>query len=151
MFLAGCAGEQDWGALEQMVTEKSDILFPGVVAAWESKEDAMKFLGEEGKHADQTVTKVLYDIEGPCVASSKCRLFSCRLGGTIESLEDGDDGVKIIKVTVPETPLKHKFGTTLEEWKKGFEEFRNAKPEEEKKEGEGEEEKKEGEGEEAME
>lgn len=40
VWFAGMVGELDWEELQDMATNKSNILFPGVMMGWDSKETA---------------------------------------------------------------------------------------------------------------
>ena len=95
-FFAGCVGEQDWEALNDMVTKNdTEIMFPGVIAGWDSEENARKYLKDAGAHADQNVTKVIYVMTTKSVSAVKCRQFCNRLSGKIESIAEGSGDDKV--------------------------------------------------------
>ena len=73
-----------------MVTDKAEMMFPGVIGGWDSEENAMKYLKDAGAHADQTVKKVCYVMETKSASAVKCRQWCNRLSGKIESCEEKD-------------------------------------------------------------
>jgi hypothetical protein len=53
VWIAGCHGEEDWGAIQGCLADKenAEIMFPGAIACWTSEENAKKALegaGERG-------------------------------------------------------------------------------------------------------
>jgi hypothetical protein len=149
-----------------MATAKSDILFPGVIAGWDSKEDALAHLATLGQHAKGPVKKVLYHSTASMVTGAK-QLFAHRFGATIESFKD-EDNINTFELSECAEALRHKLSASYADWKDkvgpALEALKNAgaavaaetpaeegekKEEEEKKDDE--EKKEEGEGEEAKE
>jgi len=145
VFFAGFAGEQDFETLKEIAEKKDKIMFPGVMAGWDSEEKALKSIeGFEGK-SNQKLTKILYKVKTKVFSAVVCRQFVTRLRATIQT-QNEKDGVTYFLLEEQKGEAK-----TVEQWIKE----RDAPPapaeepkkegEAEKKEGEGEGEKKEGE------
>lgn len=159
VFFAGLAGEDDFESLKEMAAAKSEILFPGVLYGWESKEKALEFLGSLEADGRQ---RVIYKANTKVVSAAAVNLVCHRMSATVES-HAVEDNINVFELKDTENPLKEKLGTSVAEWKGKVEAAleaaaaaaaaatdaaANPPAEEEKKEGEGEgEEKKEGEGE----
>jgi len=165
-WFSGLVGEDDFLSLKEMAEGKSDILFPGVIAGWSSKEDALSHLATLGQNAKAPVKKVLYHTTANLVTGAK-QLFAHRFGATIEGFKE-EDNINTFELTEQAEALRHKLSASYAEWKDkvgpALEALKNAgaavaaetpaeegekKDEEEKKDDE--EKKEEGEGEEAKE
>ena len=96
VFFSGFAGEDDFESLKGMAEAKSDILFPGVIAGWATKEEAVAALVGQGEQGSG-LTKVLYEAETKVVPSVHCRLFVHRYSATLEKLELVD-GIQVISL-----------------------------------------------------
>jgi hypothetical protein len=95
VFFAGFAGEQDFEGLKEIAKDKGKIMFPGVLAGWDSQEKALKSIeGFEGK-SDQKLTKVLYKIKTKVYSAVVCREFVTRLRANVEKIEE-KDGVQVV-------------------------------------------------------
>ena len=96
----GCAvlNDDDLEELKAVVGAKEDqaLVFPGVVGAWASEEDAL------GQCNDATgKTKVLFKFKGKVMkpAGDKLHVF-CRQFATVESLEDPAEGKDFMVCTL---------------------------------------------------
>ena len=134
-----------------MAEGKMDILFPGVLKGWDSKETALQYLATLGGEAKNETHKVLYHAN-TSVVSAAGNLMTHRYSAKVDSHKVVDN-INEFELTEQENPLKHHLSANYSEWKDklpaALEALKAvvAPAEEEKKEGEGEEEKKEGEGE----
>jgi hypothetical protein len=124
VFFSGFAGEDDFASLTGMAEAKSDILFPGVIAGWATKEEAVAALVGQGEQGSD-LTKVIYEAETKVVSSVHCRLFVHRYSATLEKLELVD-GIQVITLKELEAPLKSKLSASIKEWKAKAEELKNA-------------------------
>ena len=107
-FFGGWAGEEDFASLSGIADAKGDILFPGVIAGWATKEEAVKAIGEyNGK---QAAKKVLYKVNTKVASAVVCRFFVNRLSATIDSKTE-EDGV-----TIFELKPKEVVASTIAEW-----------------------------------
>jgi len=48
VWFSGLVGEDDFLSLKEMAEAKSEIIFPGVIAGWDKKEDALSHLATLG-------------------------------------------------------------------------------------------------------
>lgn len=126
VFFSGFAGEDDFESLKAMAEGKSEILFPGVIAGWATKEEALAAVEGQGTQGDN-LTKVLYEAETKLVSSVHCRLFVHRYSAKVDKLELVD-GVQCFTLAELETPLKAKLATSIKEWKEKLEALKNAPP-----------------------
>jgi hypothetical protein len=124
VFFSGFAGEDDFESLKGMAEAKSDILFPGVIAGWATKEEAVAALAGQGEQGSG-LTKVIYEAETKVVSSVHCRLFVHRYSATLEKLELVD-GIQVISLKELESPLKSKLSSSIKEWKAKLEALKNA-------------------------
>lgn len=166
-WFSGLVGEDDFLSLKEMAESKSDILFPGVIAGWDKKEDAIAHLATLGQNAKAPVQKVIYHTTASMVTGAK-QLFAHRFGATLESFKE-EDNINTFELSECAEALRHKLSASYADWKDkvgpALEALKNAgaavaaaetpaeegekKEEEEKKDDE--EKKEEGEGEEAKE
>jgi hypothetical protein len=115
VFFSGFAGADDFESLKGMAEAKSDILFPGVIAGWATKDEAIAALVGQGEQGSD-LTKVIYVAKTKVVSSVHCRLFVHRYSATIEKIELEKD-IQVITLKELETPLKAKLSTSIKEWK----------------------------------
>jgi len=108
IFFAGYLGEEDIASLKG-IEENGNILFPGVVAAWASEEEATKhgFNELQGKNA---VSKVCFHAKTKVHSAVVCREFVYRFNAKVEKQEDKDG---VLHITLADDSWEHK---TLEAW-----------------------------------
>lgn len=115
-WFAGMVGEHDFEALKEMAAAKAEILFPGVMYGWESKEKAVEFLGSLGEHAGDGETKVLYKANTKVASAAAVNLVCHRMSGTVES-HAVEDNINVFELKDTEAPLKEKLSSSYAEWK----------------------------------
>ena len=108
IFFAGYLGEEDIASLKG-IEENGNILFPGVVAAWASEEEAVKhgFNELQGKNA---VSKVVFHAKTKVHSAVVCREFVYRFNAKVEKQEDKEG---VLHITLADDSWEHK---TLEAW-----------------------------------
>lgn len=108
IHFAGYLGEEDMLSLKG-IAENGNILFPGVVAAWASEEDALKhgFVEHNGKN---TIHKVCFHSKTKVHSAVVLREFVYRFNAKVEKQEDKDG---VLHVTLADDSWEHK---TLEAW-----------------------------------
>ena len=108
IFFAGYLGEEDIASLKG-IEENGNILFPGVVAAWASEEEATKhgFNELQGKNA---VSRVCFHAKTKVHSAVVCREFVYRFNAKVEKQEDKDG---VLHITLADDSWEHK---TLEAW-----------------------------------
>jgi len=131
VWIAGCHGEEDWGAIQGMLADKENatMMFPGAVACWTSEENAKKALEKAGERSGQQCQKVLYKVEATGLEAVHCRFFAHRLSAKFgDAQDDVDNKTQIINLTAleGEEALKTKKGATIPEWREKLEEERKA-------------------------
>lgn len=152
VFFSGMVGELDFEALQETAKAKGDVLFPGVMMGWATKEEAMEHLGSLGHNASGSAKKVIYHANTKVATIGGKALATHRYSAVVDSHETTDN-IEMFELTEHEEPLKHKLGTSYADWSSKVEEAlkeaaaaaaaaANPPAEEEKKE-DGEEEKKE--------
>jgi len=124
VFFAGFSGDEDFLSLKELAEAKGELMFPGVVAGWDSKEAAIANMVKFEEGNLQKLFPIVYSIKTKAVKGVAVRQFVSRMYAKIESAEFGEDGPAVIKLAANE-PEKI---FTIEEWKAEL-----AKPEEEPK------------------
>jgi len=114
VWFSGLVGADDFLSLGEMATAKAEILFPGVIAGWSSKEDATSYLATLGSEAPNA-KKVIYHATTTLYSGAK-NLFGHRYSAKIESLTDTDN-INVIELSEVEAPLKAKLSASYAEWK----------------------------------
>jgi hypothetical protein len=121
IHFAGYLGEEDIASLKG-IEENGNILFPGVVAAWASEEEATKH-GFNELHGKNAVSKVCFHAKTKVHSSVVCREFVYRFNAKVEKQEDKDG---VLHITLADDSWEHKtleaWGTFKEEMKKKAEE-----------------------------
>lgn len=110
IFFAGYLGTEDIASLKG-IEENGNILFPGVVAAWASEEEATKNGFQDELHGKNEVQKVLFSSKTKVHSAVACREFVYRFNAKVEKQEDKDG---VLHVTLADDSWEHK---TLEAWK----------------------------------
>ena len=108
IHFAGYLGEEDIASLKG-IEENGNILFPGVVAAWASEEEATKH-GFNELHGKNAVSKVCFHAKTKVHSSVVCREFVYRFNAKVEKQEDKDG---VLHITLADDSWEHK---TLEAW-----------------------------------
>lgn len=85
VWIAGCHGAEDFASIQQLATDKGDIMFPGCVAAWTTEENAKKALEGAGDRGSGC-QRVLYKVEAPVLEAVHCRAFATRLSAKFDSM-----------------------------------------------------------------
>lgn len=96
-----------------MSTNKSDILFPGILKGWESKDNALAYIATLGDELPGK--KVLYHANTK-VVSTACNLMIYRYSAKVDSIKE-ENNINVIELTEQSTPLKSKLSTNYSEWK----------------------------------
>ena len=108
IFFAGYLGAEDMESLKG-IAENGNILFPGVVAAWASEEEAVKnSFGE--MHGKNEVSKVVFTTKTKVHSAIVCREFVYRFNAKVEKQEDKEG---VLHVTLADDTWEHK---TLAAW-----------------------------------
>lgn len=115
VFFAGLVGEHDFEALKEMAGAKEEILFPGVMFGWESKEKAIEYLATLGENASGC-TKVLYKANTKVSSAASCNLVCHRMSANVES-HAVEDSINVFELKDTEAPLKEKLTASYAEWK----------------------------------
>jgi len=97
-----------------MATAKANLLFPGVLSGWSSKEDATSHLATLGIEKT-SLKRVIYHATTSVTESAK-NLFVHRYSATLESLEEKDN-ITNIELKEVEAPLKTLLSANYSEWK----------------------------------
>jgi len=130
VFFAGFAGEEDFLSLKELIEAKGELVFPGLVGGFDTKEQAIansvKF--EEGNL--QKLLPVVYSIKTKAVKAVAVKQFVSRMHAKIESAEISEDGPTVVKLVAnePEKIL------TIAEYKEDLANPAAEEKEEEKKE-----------------
>lgn len=125
IYFAGYLGEEDIASLKG-IEENGNILFPGVVAAWASEEEATKH-GFNELHGKNAVSKVCFHGKTKVHSAVVCREFVYRFNAKVEKQEEKDG---VLHITLADDSWEHKtleaWGTFKEEMKKKAEEAAKA-------------------------
>merc|ERR1719197_1375079 len=97
-----------------MAENKADILFPGVMMGWSSKETATEYLGTLGTNCGGGYKKVLYHANTAVVANA-CQLMTHRYSAKVDSIKE-EGGIQNIELTELEAPLKAHLSSSHKEW-----------------------------------
>lgn len=108
IVFAGYLGVEDVESLKT-IPENGNILFPGVVAAWASEEDATKNSFHE-LHGKNEVKKVCFHAKTKVYSAVVCREFVYRFNAKVEKQEEKDG---VLHITLADDSWEHK---TLEAW-----------------------------------
>jgi len=109
IFFAGYLGTEDIASLKG-IPENGNILFPGVVAAWASEEEATKNGFNDVSQGKNEVHKVVFSTKTKVHSAVACREFVYRFNAKVEKQEDKDG---VLHVTLADDSWEHK---TLEAW-----------------------------------
>ena len=86
VWFSGLVGEDDLESLKEMAKSKSEILFPGVLFGWDTKENALSHLATLGENAsNNTVHKVLYQSKTKAVPIAGVHLVVHRYSAKVSS------------------------------------------------------------------
>ena len=96
-----------------MATRKDDILFPGVLKGWETKEDALAYIASLGDVG--TGKRVMYHATTKVVLAC-CNLMTYRYSAKVDAF-GVKDNVYIFELTEKEIPMKSQLSTYYYEWK----------------------------------
>jgi hypothetical protein len=108
IHFAGYLGVEDVESLKT-IPENGNILFPGIVAAWASEEEATKHSFHD-LHGKNEVKKVVFHAKTKVFSAVVCREFVYRFNAKVEKQEDKDG---VLHVTLADDSWEHK---TLEAW-----------------------------------
>lgn len=79
VFFSGYSGEEDYEQLAELITAKGNLVFPGWIAGWESKEAAFENAAKTQKEGVKYLTPLIYKIKSKVVSGVACRYFVSRL------------------------------------------------------------------------
>ena len=82
MWFAGLVGQSDFDDLIDKAECKGEILFPGVLMGWNTKEKALSYLGTQGLYAKISSKKVIYHAKTK-VVSVACQLATYRYSARV--------------------------------------------------------------------
>ena len=109
IFFAGYLGADDIESLKT-IPENGNILFPGIVAAWASEEEAVKNSFGTGENGKNPITKVCFTAKTKVHSAIVCREFVYRFNAKVEKQEDKEG---VLHITLADDTWEHK---TLAAW-----------------------------------
>lgn len=115
VWFSGLVGDADLESLKEMAKNKSEILFPGVLYGWDTKENALSHLATLGENANNVVHKVLYKAKTKAVPVAKVHLVVHRYSAKVTS-SSLDGTINHFDLSEISAPLKAQVSTNFTEW-----------------------------------
>jgi len=117
VWFSGLVGEADLESLKEMAKSKSEILFPGVLYGWDTKENALSHLATLGENTNNVVHKVLYKAKAKAAPVAKVHLVVHRYSAKVSS-HYLDGNINHIDLSEISKPLKAHVSANFTEWSK---------------------------------
>ena len=99
-----------------MWKSKSEILFPGVLYGWDTKENAVSYLATLGENTSNDVHRVIYKAKTKAVPIAGVNLVVHRYSAKVAS-HSLDGNINYIDLQEISKPLKANISTNFTTWK----------------------------------
>ena len=117
VWFSGMVGDADLESLQEMVKSKSEILFPGVLYGWDSKENALSYLATlSGENAQNDVHRVIYKAKTKAVPIAGVNLVVHRYSAKVGK-HSLDGNINFIDLEEISKPLKANVSSNFSTWK----------------------------------